>query len=158
MKPEWDIAHDSIAMNAITHDRDNADVIQRQKDLREETKINGKRNQKRIEKIRKMQADLRLKFIESNDFMRQCSEKETKAIEKINEETDTQRVLQQEIDELEMKIENLKKFHEKFRAAIEELKPYEEVLDQVVENMELFQTKDDFLDRCDTLRKYLSVL
>lgn len=138
-------------MNAIVNERENANTIRRQEELREETKINGKRNKIRIDDIRKRQAEIRMKFIESNDFIRQCNGKEAIASENIAYELEMKNKLKQEIDDLEMKIENLNEFHEKFKLSIDELKPYENVLDEVVERMELFDSKHDFLDRFDAL-------
>lgn len=151
MNNEWDRARDSIAMNAITNERDNDETIQQQQKSCEATKINGKRNQERVECIQKSQTELRLKFIESNDFMRACSEKEEIAKRKIAEENELKNCLHQEIEVLEKKIENLQRFHGKFANSINGLKSFDEVLNEVVEKMDLFKSKEDFIDRCDAL-------
>lgn len=145
------MARDSIAMNAIIHERNNVETIKQQLKMREQAKIDGKINAKRIEEIRKIQENLREKFIESNEFIRECSEKELGAQKKIDIEHQLQIKLQTEIDELKGSIENLNKFHDEFKAAIIELRPYEDVLEQVVDEMELFTSKRDLLDRCDAI-------
>lgn len=151
MSDEWDRARNSISMNAIINNRDNDETIRQQQKLREATKIKEKRNQERVECIRKSNSQLRLKFIETNDFIRACSEKEEISMRKIEEEIELKKWLHQEIVELEKKTENLEKFHAKFTNSIHGLKSFEEVLDEVVEKMKLFKSKEDFIDRCDAL-------
>lgn len=140
-------------MNAIVHERANAVTNEQQQKMREQAKINGKLNAKRIEKIRKMQQNLREKFIESNEFIRECNDKELCAQKRIDNETELQKQLQDDIDAVTKKTGDLRKFHDELKSAIAELKPYEEVLDQVVDEMELFTSKRDLLDRCDAIRK-----
>lgn len=151
MHTELDIARDSIAMNAILNERDNADIAQQQENLRNEMKIKGKQNKERIDNIRKEQSELRTKFIDLNDFIRDCKAKETLAHEKILHETAIKDALEQDIIDLEGKIGNLEMFHDKFKISIDDLMSYENVLNEVVQKMELFKSKDDFLDRCDAL-------
>lgn len=151
MNGEWDRARNSIAMNAIINNRDNEETIRQQQKLREVTKINKSHNQERVECILVSNSKLRLKFIESNDFIRACSEKEEIAKRKIAEEMKIKKCLHQEIEYLEKKIENLERFYETFTNSINGLKSFEEVLDKAVEKMELFKSKEDFFDRCDAL-------
>lgn len=151
MSYEWDRARNSIAINAIINNRGNDETIRQQKIVCEATKINGKRNQERVEFIRKSNSQLRLEFIKNIDFIRACSEKEEIAKRNIEEGIELKTSLHQEIEELEEKTANLEIFHEKFTNSIHGLKSFEEALDEVVEKMKLFKSKEDFIDRCDAL-------
>lgn len=143
----------SIAMDAIMNYKDNDETIRQQQKLRKAIKINGKLNQERIECIRKSNSQLRLKFIETNDFIRACSEKEEIAKRNIADKNERKKCLNQQIEDLEKKIENLERFYEKFTNSINGLKSFERALDEVVVKMELCRekTKEDFIDRCDSL-------
>lgn len=153
------MAVDNIAMKTILHDRNNAEILEQQKKMREEAKVNAKRNKKRIAEVRKMQEDLRQKFIESNNFVCECEEKESEILKKIAVEEEIGNKLQKDIDDMEKRIKDLNDFHENtFKPAIEELSVYEDVLDKVVDEMDLFKSKEDFLDRCDSLCEWKNAI
>lgn len=146
------MAVDNIAMKTILHNRNNAEILEQQEKMREEAKVNAKRNKKRIKEVRKMQEDLRLKFIESNNFICECEEKEAEISKKIAAEEEIGNKLQKDIDDMEERIKDLTDFHENtFKPAIERNSVYEDVLEKVVNESDLFKSKEDFLDRCDSL-------
>lgn len=139
-------------MTKVRNDRDNAEVVEQQEKMCEEAKVKGKQNKKRIEEARNMQKELREKFIEINDFINECEQKEKDVDKKISTEREIQEKLQKEIDEYDKKIKELTEFHEgKLKPAIEEGRVYEDVLQQVVDRMDLFKSKTDFLDRIEAL-------
>lgn len=151
-EPEWDIANDMVTMKKVLNDRNNAEVIEQQEKMCEQAKIDGRRNEKRIEELRKIQADLKQKFIESNSFVRECEEKEATLDKKIVVELETQKKLEHDIEDYEERTKSLEDFHENtFKPAIKEMSVYEDVLQEVVDEMELFQSKEDFLDRCEAI-------
>lgn len=152
-EPEWDLQPvDNVIMTKVRNDRDTAEVAEQQEKMCEEAKVTGKRNKKRIEEVRKMQKDLREKFIEISDFINECEQKE-KAVDKMIEaEKKTYEKLQKEFDEIDEKTKKLNDFHENtLKPAIEKGKIYEDVLQEVVDRMDLFKSKEDFLDRVEAL-------
>lgn len=139
-------------MSRVLNDRQNAEVIQQQIEMREQAKVNGKQNEKRIEDLRKIQEDLKEKFIESNNFVRECEEKEAAHDKKIAIELEIQEKLDRDIKGYEIRTKSLEEFHENiFKPAIKEMSVYEDVLQEVVDQMDLFKDKDDFLDRCEAI-------
>lgn len=140
-------------MNSILNERNNAEIYRMQHDMREQAKIDEKRNVQRVQEIKELQLILREKFIQTNEFIRQCEEKQRNADKQIVTETERKHQLEQEIKTITNDLDVLKSFQEQFDKAISDLKPYETVLDQVVDEFELFKSKKDLLDRCDALCK-----
>lgn len=138
-------------MHEIENDRRNVRSLHAQQKLCDETKKAGKRGKKRIEKVRETQNETRQKFIESSDFIRDCNAKTKQAKRRIDEEMQAQQILEHEISEFETKIKRITEFHDRFQSAIAEMQPYERMLDDVVSCMDLFESKDDLLNRCDAL-------
>lgn len=138
-------------MHEIDNERRNGRLLHAQQKLRDQAKIGGIRGKKRTEKVCQSQNEMRQKFIESSDFIRECNAKAKRAAQQIDEETCVGRQLDAEITELETKIDRLTEFHDRFRSAIMDLQPYEEMLDEVVDRMDLFDSKQDLLNRCDAL-------
>lgn len=63
--------------------------------------------------------------------------------------------MQKEIKEYEEKTNELTEFLEgKLLPAIEKGKIYEDVLQQVVDKMDIFKSKEDFLDRIEALCEF----
>lgn len=155
IEPEWDVQPvDNIIMKKVLSDRKNAEVIEQQERMHEEAKIKGRRNKKRLKEIRKMQKDLRQKFIETNDFINECEQKECEADKKIAAEMEIQKKLQNDIEDYQERIRKLTEYHdEQLKPAIKELSIYEDVLQEVVDDMDLFESKEDFLDRVEALCK-----
>lgn len=139
-------------MHEIENERRNGRLLHAQQKLRDEAKSAAKRGKKRIEMVQQTQNEMRQKFIESSDFIRECNAKAAQAGQQIDNETRIQHKLEKEIDEFEGKISRLMEFHGRFRSTITDMQPYEEVLDEVVNRMDLFKTKEDLLNRCDALR------
>lgn len=138
-------------MQEIENERRNERLLDAQQSLRDQAKVGAKQGKKRIEKVRQQQAEMRQKFIESSDFIRECNAKAKRATQQIDEEARIERQLDEEITQLEAKIDKLTGFHGRFRSAIVDLQPYEDMLDEVVDRMDLFKSKQDLLNRCDAL-------
>lgn len=139
-------------MKKVLSDRKNAEVIEQQEKMCEEAKVKAKQNKKRIEEVRKIQKDLRQKFIETNDFINECERKGATVDKQIAVEMEIQKRLQRDMDDYQERIKNLTEYHEKqLKPDIEELSVYENVLQEVVDEMNLFKSKEDFLDRVEAL-------
>ncbi|XP_055296379.1 synaptonemal complex protein 1-like [Sitodiplosis mosellana] len=151
--PEWDVQPaDNIIMVKAWNDRENAEVVEQHEKMREEAIVKGKQNKKRTEEARKMQKDLREKFIEVNDFINECEQKEMILDKKIAAEKEIHEKLQKEVDEYVEKTKKLTEYHEKtLKPNIEKGKVYEDVLQQLVDKMKIFKNKEDFLDRIEAL-------
>lgn len=139
-------------MKQVLADRKNAEVVLQQEKMREQAKVSGKRNEKRIEALREMQEDLRKKFIDANNFITECEAKEKILNDKIAIEEEIEKKLDAEIKDYEERIAKLSDFHEnQFKPAIKEMSIYDDVLQEVVDQMDLFESKEDFLDRVEAI-------
>lgn len=153
--PVWnDQPADNIIMAKIMSDRQCDGIIRQQEKMCEEAKLEGKLNKKRIKLLRKKQKDLRQKFIETNDFINECEQKEAELDEKMAAEMKIQKKFQNDIDDYLKRIEDLTEYHEKkLKPAIREMSVFEDVLQEVVDKMDIFKSKEDFLDRIEALCK-----
>lgn len=152
-KFERDVARESIATNAIADERNNAEVYRMQYEMCEESKAAAKQNLHRSDEIKTLQLKLRDKFVETNELIRKCEEKERTAERCVAGEMKKHKQLNQDIEQISAELNVLKEFRTKFEKAIDDLSSYEEVLDQVVSESNLFRSKQDVLNRCDALRK-----
>lgn len=139
-------------MAMVINKREIAEAVQEHDRMCEEAKIAAKDDEKSLKQLRTMQADLRMKFIETNNFINDCRAK-CKVLEgKIAAETETEQKLQKEFDDMEEKMQSLTEFHEKeLKPSVEELSVYEKVLDEIVNDMDIFESRQDFFDRIDAL-------
>lgn len=154
-KPEWDIAADNILMKKIIQERNNAPIHANQEKMRDEAKVDAKKNTKRIDDVRKSQENLRQKFIEMNNFICECERKKDILEKKIAIEEAADRKLDKDLKELEERLKRMDEYQEnELKPAIEELTVYEEMVQKMVDESELFETKEDFIDCCDALSKF----
>lgn len=144
-------------MNAILHERNNAEVYRMQYEMREQSKAAALQNIRRVEEIKELQLQLRDKFIETNELVQRCEEKERNAERCIAAEMDKQKQLNDDIEQISAELKVLTEFQKKFEGAINDLKPYEDVLDEVVAESNLFKSKKDVLDRCDALCELFAI-
>lgn len=84
------------------------------------------------------------------------SERKIVTLEKqIAAEQSTGRQMDKNIEEVEKKLAHLKEYQEKdLKPSIEELSAFEDVIQKMVDESDLFKSKEDFIDRCNALRKY----
>lgn len=84
------------------------------------------------------------------------SERKIVTLEKeIAAEQAADRQMDKDIKELEEKLAHLKEYQEKdLEPSNAELSAYEEVIQKMVDESDLFKSKEDFIDRCNALRKY----
>lgn len=148
------MAREGIAMNAILHERNNAEIYRMQYEMREQSKTASKQNIQRAQEIMELQMKLRDRFIETNELIRKCEEKERNAERCIAVEKKKQKQLNHDIEQISVELKTLSEFQKKFESAIDDLKPYEHILDQVVAESDLFKSKKDVLDRCDALCEF----
>lgn len=154
MEPEWDIASDNILMKKIIEERNNAPIHAEQEKMREEAKMDAKKSKKRIDNIRKTQEELRQKFIKTNNFISECEKKKSVLEKKIAVEKAANLKLDKDIEELQEKLKRLNEYEEnELKPTIAKLQVYEDAVQKMVDESDLFKSKEDFIDRCNALRK-----
>ncbi len=121
--------------------------------VQKKAQIQRKINEKRIGDMYKIQDQLRKKFIEVNEFMKDCMEKTTRSEAQIEAELKTQEKLKSEIESIENDLNELSVFEEKFKETIKEFQPYEDVFQQVIDQSEEFESFEDLMGKCDALSK-----
>lgn len=155
IEPQWDIATNNMLMKTLIQDRNFAPILADQEKMREQAKVDEKQNANCIEEVRKTQENLREKFIEMNNFICECERKKAVLEKKIAIEEATDRKLDKDIKELEERLKRMKEYEEnELNPAIEESTVYEEKVQKMVDESDLFKTKEDFIDSCDALSKY----
>lgn len=127
--------------------------LQKEQDDKQDVKEHQKRNEAKLTKAYQVQAEMHEKFIEINEFIRECTEKEENATTKIAEEIEAQEKLQEEIVELEKSLQELLEFKKKMVVAVDQFKDFEEIIKTVVEESEHFVSVKDLMDKCDALSK-----
>lgn len=126
-------------------------MLRLQDEMRKKLKIDEIVNEKRIRELYKLDESLREQFISVNDFIRDCEDKERHADEKIATETKVHAEIRAEMQELRSGMDVLAEFEKKLVATADEFKPYEDVIEQVVQESELYKNVKDLIDRCDAL-------
>lgn len=145
-------------MKQLIQDRNNAPILANQERMRDEAKVNAKKNAKRIENAREMQANLRGKFIEMNNFICECERKKAILEAKIATEEATDRKLSKQIQQLEEEAKRMDEYEEnELKPAAEKLAAYEESVQKAVDESNLFDTKEELIDCCKALSKFLSI-
>ncbi|XP_055920227.1 eukaryotic translation initiation factor 3 subunit A-like [Eupeodes corollae] len=150
--PNWDtVGGDSIELLAIQNEREYQSMIKLQQEMLEHAKVQGKLNSKRVEEIYEMQMNLRKRFTEVNDFMKECEEKKRIAEEKIIEEQEKQLEMKGKIEEFQKEIAVLTEFRDIMSETVERFEPYEEIIKEVIDKTEAWSSVKDCTDRCDAL-------
>ncbi|XP_062142457.1 uncharacterized protein LOC133850390 [Drosophila sulfurigaster albostrigata] len=149
--PNADAAGDSIELMYIHNSREHEMMLRLQQDMLENCKQQSSINSERVKEMYKTQEHLRQRFIDVNSFIKDCSDKKRIAEKAINDETQLHQELSEDIKKFKTSIDELTTFREALKATVEELQPYEKVLDEVVEVSDIFVSPKDCMDRCDAL-------
>lgn len=129
-------------------------MMSQQEMLKKKAAIQKRINEKRIDDMQKTQQNLREKFIQVNDFMKECMRKTERAEEEIVGEERQQATLKEEIEIIERDLKGLSSFEEKFKEIVKEFQPYVDVFNEVIQASD-FQSFEDLMSRCDSLCKFL---
>lgn len=106
-----------------------------------------------------MQENLRQKFIDMNSFICECERKRAIIEKKIAVEEAADRKMDKDIKELEEQLARMEEYQENdLLPTIEKLTVYEDMIQKMVDESDLFKSKEDFIDRCNALRKYQSIV
>ena len=125
--------------------------------IQKKADIQKKVNEKRVNEMHKTQTKLREKFIQVNDFMKDCVDKTSRAETQISSELEQQEVLTREIEEIEKDLNALSEFEKKFKDVIKEFQPYEDVFQEIIETSDTFESFDDLMGRCDALSEFFVI-
>lgn len=151
------MANNNFELKAIRSELENCQTEQLQDEMREEAKQTAKRNEFRLNEIYSEQKKLREKLIDTNEFIQECRRKEINADKNVQAEIQLQNEIKCEIEKITKDTEILETFHSTLQDAVDDLKPYKSVLDQVSTESELFKDTRDLIDRCDTLCELLLI-
>ncbi|ALC38143.1 CG17564 [Drosophila busckii] len=149
--PAADSAGDSIELMFIHNTREHDSMLKLQQDMLENSKRQSEINASRVTRMYKAQEKLRERFIEVNSFIKDCAEKKRLAEKAINVERALHEELSEDIEKFKTSISELTTFREALKATVEELQPYEQVLEDVVKISDIFVSPKDCMDRCDAL-------
>lgn len=116
--------------------------------------IQKKINEKRINNMHETQSKLREKFVQVNEFMKDCLEKTVRAEKQIQTELTEQEILRKEIRKVEHDLNELSTFEAKFKEIIKEFQPYEDVFNEVIATSDALETFDDLMSKSDALSNY----
>ncbi|XP_030377382.1 uncharacterized protein LOC115626223 [Scaptodrosophila lebanonensis] len=149
--PHQDSAGDSIELLFIANAREHETMLKLQQEMLANAKRQSEINADRVRKMYKTQDRLRKRFIEVNGFIKDCADKKRIAEKAISEETLLHEELIKSSEKYKESIAELKVFRGALKATVEEFKPYEKVLDEVVKVSDIFVSPKDCMDRCDAL-------
>lgn len=152
--PQWDLIKEGLELFAVRTERKCLELEKEQDHMKTEVKEQNKLNEFRLGEVhRLLQKDLHKQFIEINDFVRDCTAKEEKAKEKIDEELQKQEELKKSIETLENDLGKLLDFKDKIVTAVEDFKCFEDTVQELVEESEHISSAKDFMDKCDAFSK-----
>jgi len=101
------------------------------------------------------QAQLREKFIDVNQFLKECTKKTKRSETQISEEKTQQEFLKEEIEAMRRDTVELSIFEKKFKEIVDEFQPYVDVFNEVIKQSE-YESFEDLINRCDSLSMYSS--
>lgn len=145
---------EGLQHEAIESDFHFDDMMSQQEMLKKKAAIQKRINEKRIDDMQRTQQSLREKFIQVNDFMKECMRKTERAEEEIVGEEQQQETLKEEIEIIERDLKGLSSFEEKFKEIVMEFQPYVDVFNEVIQASE-FHSFEDLMSRCDSLCKFV---
>ncbi|KAH8377950.1 hypothetical protein KR093_008057 [Drosophila rubida] len=149
--PNGDLAGDSIELMYIRNSREYESMLRLQQKMLDSCKQQSMVNADRVKEMYKTQEHLRNRFIDVNSFIKDCADKKRMAEKAISDETQLHKDLSKDIEQFKTSIDELTTFREALKATVEELQPYEKVLDEVVKVSDIFVSPKDCMDRCDAL-------
>lgn len=144
---------EGLQHEAIENEREYYEMFEQQETYKKKAAIQSKINEKRIEDMYRTQEELQEKFVDVNQFMKECMEKTVRAETQIASELKQQEVLKKDIEAIKRDIDELSVFEKKFKDVVKEFQCYEDVFNEVIKQSE-FKTFEDMINRCDSLSTY----
>jgi len=149
--PNADSAGDSVELLFIRNGREHANLLRLQEELLVNARRQAQLNASRTKKLYKSQAHLRKRFIDVNNFLKDCADKKRVAEKKVADEIAKHEELEENIEQHKDWIDDLTNFRQVLKETVTEFEPYEKILKDVVENSEIYDSVKDCMDRCDAL-------
>lgn len=153
-KPCWDVPREGLQHETIQNEREFVEMSSQQEMFQKKAAIQKKINEKRVNDMNATQSKLREKFVQVNEFMKECLEKTVRAEKQIKTELTEQEILRKEIRKVEQDLNELSTFEAKFKEIIKEFQPYEDVFNEVIATSDSFETFDDLMSKSDALSNY----
>jgi hypothetical protein len=151
-KPCWDVPREGLQHETIENERNYHEMFNQQDMYKKKAEIQRKVNQKRIEDMQQTQLNLKEKFINVNQFMKECMDKTKRSEEQIDTQLESQKTLKTQIEAIERDLVELSVFETKFKEIVKEFQPYEDVFKEAIESSE-YTSFEDLMSRCDSLSK-----
>ncbi|KAK6640686.1 hypothetical protein RUM44_012383 [Polyplax serrata] len=150
-KPEWDAPRITPATELVAAKRD---LILAERSLcRKRDEQNRRRDEmdKEWRELLEKELSLRSAFVKFNKFVKENHEKRERAEQRIKEEKELQKSRDQEIDELQNKVDYMKSIKDEMERQVDEYKMYENYLSQVIASSSQMNSTYDILNRYETL-------
>lgn len=144
---------EGLQHEAIENEREYYEMFEQQEIHKKKAAIQSKVNEKRIDEMYRTQENLREKFVDVNQFMKDSMEKTIRAENQISAELKQQENLKEEIEAISRDINELSLFESKFKEIVKEFQIYEDVFGEVIEQSE-FESFADLMNQCDSLSMY----
>lgn len=147
---------EGLQHETIQNEREFVEMSTQQELFQKKASITRKINEKRIDDMNETQSKLRERFIQVNEFMKECVEKTLRADHQISSELKQQDSLKREIEKIEFDLSELSTFEERFKGIIKEFQPYEDVFNEVIETSD-FESFEDLMSRSDALSNFTPI-
>ncbi|KAG5679017.1 hypothetical protein PVAND_008621 [Polypedilum vanderplanki] len=149
-KPLWDVPREGLQHEAIENEREFLEMSSQQEIFKRKAAIQKKINERRIEDMHHTQEKLREKFIDTNSFLKECSNKLERTDGEIAKELAKQKIYKEEIEVFEKDKKKLAAFELKFKEVVKDFEIYVDVFSEVIENSD-YESFDDLTMNIDSL-------
>ncbi|XP_015183988.1 PREDICTED: coiled-coil domain-containing protein 42 homolog isoform X1 [Polistes dominula] len=149
--PEWDVPRINPAFELIKARRDLNISEQKLREKWIEQEEKRKEMDEQWNNLREQELIFRESFIKYNTFVKENQEKRQRAKRKISEERERQTKYQEDVDDLEEKLNYMKGMCEKMQKHVEIYRKYQNYLERVVNETGSFKSITDIFQRYESL-------
>ncbi|KAI4477482.1 hypothetical protein M0804_012599 [Polistes exclamans] len=149
--PEWDVPRMNPAFELIKVRRDLNISEQKLREKWIEQEEKRKEMDLQWNKLREQELIFRESFIKYNTFVKENQEKRERAKQKIFEERERQTKYQEDVEDLEEKLDYMKGMCEKMQKHVEIYRKYQNYLERVVNETGSFQSITEIFQRYESL-------
>ncbi|EEB14649.1 coiled-coil domain-containing protein, putative [Pediculus humanus corporis] len=151
VKPEWDAARITPATELVSAKRDLLLAERSLQRKREEQNIKREFMDKEWRELLEKEIGLRTAFVRFNKFIKENLDKRERAEKRVKEEKDLQNLRDQELEELQGKVDYMKFIKDDMEKHVNEYKMYENYLKLVINLSNEMNSSYDILNRYETL-------
>ncbi|XP_055842562.1 glucose dehydrogenase [FAD, quinone]-like [Episyrphus balteatus] len=150
--PNWDSPGNGVELLALQNEREHVKMLQLQEEMLDNARRQGIINSNRIDELFSLQDQTRKRFIEANNFFKDCDEKKKFAESKVSEEKQLHVELKKSINAYKNNNCILSKFREVLQKVVKDFEPFEVVIQEVVSSPDNnWSSIKDCMDGCDAL-------